>query len=208
MMTTMKTLALAALALGLASCKCPNPAAKAMAPMAYKLDAAHSQLSAVAIKNEVKPVALKFPDLEGGLDAKPFKALLSARLDTLDTGDKGRDANVRNFFFEIAKTGNDRAMIEVTEIGADLDVLKDGASLATTAKGKLSMHGSSLEISGPLQISRKGSTLSVSFKDAWTINIKSMGMLDALANLNKNCPQPHRVGLDVKLSGELVFQKL
>ena len=205
---TVKKILMAVMALGMLSCKSGAPSAK-LEPGTLVLDKWHSKLTAVAMKNEVKPVELHFPDLEGSLSTAPFKASVRVAIDTLDTGDKVRDNNVKTLFFEVAKAAiNKGATFDLTKLEGDPTAMKEGESFPMKATGTLSLHGAKLTLSGPLNVTRlSGGGYSASFKDLWTVNIKDAGMLEALENLNKNCPQPHRVGLNVALQGELVFVK-
>jgi polyisoprenoid-binding protein YceI len=196
-----------ALALGVLSCKSSAPQAKA-APGDLVLDAAHSKLSAVAMKNESKAVELRFPELKGSLSLSPLSARVEASIEKLETGDKLRDQNVKTFFFDTAFAANKTAEFNLTKLDGDLAGLKEGQGFPMRGQGTLALHGARLALSGPLTITRlAGGGYSASFKDLWVVNIKDAGMLEQLANLNKNCPQPHRVGLNVALQGELVFAK-
>jgi polyisoprenoid-binding protein YceI len=195
-------------ALALVSCKSSSPVAKIDSDTLV-LDKVHSKLSAIAMKNEIKEVEVRFPNLDGTLQLSPFKGIVNVGIDTLDTGDKTRDANIETLFFEVAMAAmNKSASFELDSLQGDLSTLQDGQSFPMTGKGTLSIHGAKVDLSGPLNITKlAGGGYSASFSDLWTVNIKDAGMLDQLANLNKNCPQPHRVGLNVKMKGELVYIK-
>jgi polyisoprenoid-binding protein YceI len=192
----------------LASCKSNAPMAKSD-PGTFVLDKSHSMLTAVAMKNETKAVELHFPGLDGSMTLSPFHATLDVAIDTLDTGDKVRDANVKNYFFEVAKAAmNTKASFELTKLEGDLASLKEGDSFPMKGSGTLNIHGASIPLSGPLSVThRMGGGYSASFNDIWTVNIKDAGMEAQLANLNTNCPQPHRVGLNVAMKGEIVYLK-
>jgi len=73
------------------------------------------------------------------------------------------------------------------------------------AKARLKIPGGSASVSGPLSVTKTEKGYSASFKDVWSVNIKELGMMPQLANLSEACPQPHRVGLEVKIAGELAF---
>ena len=192
----------------LLSCKSGAPVAKVDAGTLV-LDKAHSKLTAIAMKNESKAVELHFPDIDGTLSLSPFKARVNVSIDSLDTGDKTRDKNVKTLFFELAQSAmNGKASFELTKLEGDLASLKEGESFPMKGSGTLSLHGAQVALSGPLNVMRMGGgSYRATFSSLWKVNIKDLGMLEPLANLNKNCPQPHRVGLDVALQGELVYVK-
>jgi len=195
--------AIAALAALLAACagSCPAPGAAALI-----LAPAQSSITATAIKNETKAVPVRFPGLSGWADPLSGTARLTIPLATLSTGDPARDSNVRTLFFEVGKaTGYDQAQFSLNGVEGDLAKLGDEQSLTATAKGSLALHGASLDLQGLLVFSRQGSAWTVVLGDGWTVPIDKTSLVDALANLNKNCPQPHRVGNLVSLSGHLVF---
>lgn len=199
-------LALAAFAL--ASCKSAE-VAELNPEEVLKLDPWRSTLQATVIKNETVPVTLRFPNMEGSLSFKPAKAKVSANIETLETGDKARDENITKVFFEAAKNALfKKAEFQLTHLEGDPTSLAEGEALYMKAKGQLYLHGVNLELNGRLNVKRlPAGAFAAEFKDSWTINIKEVNMLEALANLNAICPQPHRVGHNVKLSGELVYVK-
>lgn len=170
------------------------------------LDPAASKLSAVSLKNESKEVALNFPGLSGWAEASG-KAELDIAVDKLMTGDEARDANLKTYFFELAKdAGFAKAHFTLGKVDADLDAMKAGQPLSTKGQGMLSLHGAGILLSGPLTFTRKGKTVSVTLEDGWQILIDQTNFVAPLKALNKNCPQPHRVGNAVKLKGTLVFK--
>ncbi|MES2201021.1 MAG: YceI family protein [candidate division FCPU426 bacterium] len=202
----MKKAVLVLLCAALVSCKSGKEAPKVPAgPLT--LDKAHSSLSAVAIKNGKVPVTVNFKDLEGSLTLQPFKAELGISLDTLQTGDEKRDANVKRYFFEtLRKEAFKKAAFELKELEGGLEGLKEGEERVAQGKGELSLHGVSLAMSGPLTVkSLPGGAYSASFKEAWVVSIKGVKLMSQLKNLNKHCPKPHQVGEKVALTGELVF---
>lgn len=170
------------------------------------LDAAASSLEAVALKNESKEVAVKLPGLSGWAEASG-KAELDIAVDKLATGDEARDGNLKNYFFELAKdAGFAKAHFTLGKVDADLDALKSGKPVTAKGQGMLSLHGAGILLSGPLSFSRKGKTVSVTLEEGWQILIDQTNLVAPLKALNKNCPQPHRVGNAVKLKGTLVFK--
>lgn len=191
----------------LLSCKSGSPTAKGEAH-SYVLDAGKSRLSAIAMKNETKAVELRFPSLDGSLELSPLKATVNAAIDKLETGDKTRDSNVKTLFFEVAKSAAfGKAQFVLSRLEGDLAGLKVGDSFPMKGSGTLGLHGASVNLSGPLNVTRLKNGYSANFSSLWTVNIKDAGMSEMLDNLNKNCPQPHRVGLNVALQGELIFVK-
>lgn len=170
------------------------------------LDAAHSSLSAVAIKNEKVPVTVKFPGLSGWAEASG-KAELTIPISTLDTGNPARDTNIKDYFFEVAKKADfGSASFKLGKVDTDLATLKSGASVTAPGQGSLSLHGASIDLSGPLTFSRKGNSVTVTLGEGWEISIDKTNLVKPLKNLNTHCPQPHHVGNVVKLSGSLVFK--
>ena len=196
---------LGALAVGLVALACAAPKTLGQAGR-LSLDSKASSLSAVAIKNGKVPVKVDFPGLKGW--AQPSgQAELSIPLSELSTGNEPRDANVKNYFFELGKVADfATATFRLSKLDADISGLADGQSLSATAQGSLSLHGASVDLSGPLAFARKGRSVTVSLGDGWAVLIDKTSLVEPLKNLNKNCPQPHNVGNEVKLQGSLVFK--
>lgn len=170
------------------------------------LDTAHSNLSAVAIKNEKVPVDVKFPGLSGWAEASG-QAELTIPISSLDTGNPERDTNIKDLFFEVAKKAAfGSASFKLDKIETDLSTLKSGQIVTAKGSGSLSLHGASLDLSGLLTFARKGNSVTVTLGEGWEIAINKTSLVQALKNLNKHCPQPHRVGNVVKLGGTLVFK--
>lgn len=171
------------------------------------LDPAKSTLSAVAMKNESVPVTVKFPGLSGWADASG-QAELSIPISSLDTGNPARDANIKDLFFEVAKKAAfGSATFKLKATDAPVGALKGGQSLATRGEGVLSLHGAEISVAGPLTLKREGKLLKVDLgEEGWTILIDKSGMTTPLKNLNKHCPQPHRVGNKVVVKGTLAFK--
>jgi polyisoprenoid-binding protein YceI len=175
-------------------------------PGALKLDPAQSTLTATAIKNGVKPVAVHFPGLSGWADPSAGTAELAIPLATLATGDLTRDYNVRTLFFEVGKLASyATADFTLDKVDADVSALQAGVAVSTLGHGTLELHGASLHLDGPLEIVKDGPSIKVVLGKGWVVAIDKTSLTQALVNLNKNCPQPHHVGNDVTLSGELVF---
>src|SRR5256885_654612 len=127
-------------AAALLSCKSQGPVSKLEAG-SLVLDKAHSKLTAVAMKNETKAVELHFPDLDGAMSLSPFKATVNVSIDTLETGDKARDSNVKTLFFEVAKSAlNTRASFVLDKLEGDLAGLKEGDHFPMKGSGTLSLH--------------------------------------------------------------------
>ncbi|HTB34734.1 MAG TPA: YceI family protein [bacterium] len=169
------------------------------------LDAARSTLTATAIKNETKPVAVHFMGVSGWADPVSGTAELEIPLLSLATGDAARDLNVRTLFFEADQSRFATARFTVQKLDADLAGLAGGATVTTRAHGTLSLHGADLALEGPLSLWKDGGTVTATLGAGWSVAITRTSLVAALANLNQHCPQPHRVGNDVALSGTLVF---
>lgn len=194
-----------ALPLALLAGACAGPQTPPPAT-ALKLDTTQSSLTATAIKNEVKSVAVNFPGLKGWADPASGSAELQIPLNTLSTGDLTRDANVKNLFFEVGKLeSNGSATFKLAKVDLNFSSLADGATVTAIGHGSLSLHGADVALEGPLSFARQGQSIKVHLLDGWAVAIDKTSLVEALANLNKNCPQPHRVGNEVKLSGDLVF---
>lgn len=191
------------LALLCGACACPSsgPSSNAL-----KLDDSQSSLTATAIKNESKAVPVHFPGLKGWADASNGSAELRIPLTTLSTGDLTRDANVKTLFFEVDKlAANGLATFKLNKVDADLSHLAEGVSVTAQGHGSLSLHGAGLDLDGSLTFVQQGKGIKATLGDGWVVPIDKTSLVEALANLNKNCPQPHRVGNSVKISGDFVF---
>jgi polyisoprenoid-binding protein YceI len=194
-----KIAAIFALAFGLAG---------AASAETFGLDAAGSTLTAAVMKNESVTVKVGFPALTGSLDPASGAAVVTADLKGLRTGDASRDANVQTYFFELAKkAAYGQASFAWQGKPGQLAVLKAGAPMAVTLTGKLSLHGETRPLSGPAMLSLLPNGAYKASFSGWVVDIKKSKMAAPLAALNKVCPQPHRVGNQVLLSGDLVFKK-
>jgi polyisoprenoid-binding protein YceI len=192
-----------ALSLILVACAATGPVP---GPAALKLDPSQSSLTATAIKNEVKPVAVHFPGLHGWADPSSGVAKLEIPLTTLSTGDLTRDFNVKTLFFETGKLADyGTAGFTLAKVDTTVSGLAEGTVVTAQGHGSLTLHGASLPLEGPLSFIRQGKSLRVHLGDGWVVAIDKTSLVEALANLNKNCPQPHRVGNAVAISGDLVF---
>ena len=187
------------LLLACAGGKSPAPAGS------LHLDAAHSVLTAIAIKNEVKPVPVHFAGLSGWADPISGTAELAIPLLSLATGDAARDTNVRTLFFEADQSRFATARFKLDKVDADLGGMASGQTVTAQAHGSLSLHGADLALEGPLSLWKDGGSVTVTLGQGWSVAITKTSLVAALANLNQHCPQPHRVGNDVALSGSLVF---
>jgi polyisoprenoid-binding protein YceI len=196
-------LGLAAVGGLLAACAAPEPLSKLGR---LNLDAAASTLSAISVKNDTVEVPVAFSALQGWAEASG-KAEIRIPLASMSTGNEGRDANIKKWFFELDKAaGFATATFTLTSLDADVSTLADGQRLSLNARGTLALHGASSELAGPLTLSRQGKTLTVTLGEGWAVLIDKAGMSKPLKALNQNCPQPHKVGNAVKLKGSLVFK--
>jgi polyisoprenoid-binding protein YceI len=200
----MKTILTAVATLGLAAaCAAPQPLAK-VGPL--HLDTAASSVVAVAVKNGKVEVPVTFSGLQGFAQADG-KVEIRIPVGSMSTGNDVRDGNVKKFFFELDKVADfATAVFTLQSLDADVSGLKDGQTLSAGAKGSLSLHGAAVDLAGPLTFSRKGKTLTVTLGEGWAVLIDKTSLVEPLKNLNKNCPQPHVVGNEVKLKGTLVFK--
>jgi len=174
----------------------------------YALDAAASTLVASALKNESVTVKVSFPGLGGSLDLSSGVAVVGADLKKLSTGDVARDSNIQSLFFEVAKKAvYGQATFNWKGVPAELKALKTGEAKAVTLSGTLTIHGSKVPLSGPAELTLLANgNYKASLKN-WKLSIQALKLGGTLANLNKLCPQPHRVADEVLLNGELVFKK-
>lgn len=201
---------LLAASLGMIVLACAPRQSRTLTPApagALLLDGAASSLTATAIKNETIPVAVAFPKLTGWVSLAPaLKGELSIDIAALTTGNPGRDQNIAELFFETLKsTSNQSALFRMRGVKDGAFSLKDGEEGSVDVSGTLSLHGGSVVLSGPLLVKRVGAAYTATLGVGWKLNIPTAGMSAALANLNKLCPQPHRVGEDVALAGRLNF---
>ena len=182
-------------------------AATTLQAASFKLDAGASTLVASALKNESVTVQVKLPALSGSLDTTTGKASVTADLKGLVTGNPARDANIQNWFFEVAKKASfGSASFCWAGKPEDLKALKAGVASDVTLTGELSLHGSKTKIGGPAQLTLQADGSYLASFSGWRLDIKKLKMGEALANMNKLCPQPHRVANEVGLKGDLVFK--
>ncbi len=174
----------------------------------WKLDASSSTLTASALKNESVTVAVKFPVLSGSLDPATGKATVTADLKGLETGNPARNTNIETLFFEVAKKASfGEASFTWKGKAADLAALNAGMPVSVTLTGELKLHGTKTKVSGPALVSLLDDGSYKASFSGWKLDIKALKLADTLANMNKICPQPHRVANEVGLKGDLVFKK-
>jgi polyisoprenoid-binding protein YceI len=203
MITVQRTLLLSLVAgLLLAACAAGTSPAPAGS---LRLDTERSTLTATAIKNETKPVAVHFLGLAGWADPVSGTAELEIPLLSLASGDAARDANVRTLFFEADQSRFATARFRLEKVDADLGGLAGGQTVTAQAHGTLTLHGADLALEGPLSLHRDGRAVTATLGAGWSVAITRTSLVACLANLNQHCPQPHRVGNDVALGGTLVF---
>jgi polyisoprenoid-binding protein YceI len=178
------------------------------AEAALKLDAGASTLVASALKNESVTVKVSFPVMSGSLDLATGKASVSADLKGLQSGNPVRDGNIQTLFFEVAKkAAYGTATFSWKGKAKDLKALAVGVPQNVTLSGELSLHGAKTKLSGPAALSLLADGSYKASFSGWVVDITKTKMGKALANMNKICPQPHRVANDVALAGELIFKK-
>jgi len=200
-----KTLALVMIGTAL-TLACAAPEAAAL-PKRLNLVPEGSKVVATAIKNESVPVNVSFGALSGWADAAEGKAWIRIPVASLSTGDLTRDHNIKELFFEVAKSaGFATAEFFLDGVEGDLSALAQGKLLAANGRGRLKLHGSETALEGPVVFEKTAQDVKVSLKEGWNIRIDKAGLGKALAQLNEQCPQPHRVANVVTLSGELVFR--
>ena len=123
------------------------------------------------------------------------------------TGNPARHANIQNWFFEVAKKASfGSATFSWTGKQEDLKALKAGEAAKVTLSGELSLHGHKTQLSGPAELTLLADGSYKASFSGWVVDIKKSKMGEALANMNKLCPQPHRVANDVGLKGDLIFK--
>jgi polyisoprenoid-binding protein YceI len=198
-----KSLLIALLALSLA------PGLRAAEKIVYSLDAAASTLTASALKNESVTVKVNFPVLSGTLDLGSGKASVSTDLKGLQSGNPVRDTNIQTLFFEVAKkAAYGTASFSWKGKAKDLKALVAGTPQNVTLNGELSLHGSKTKLGGPAVLSLQADGSYKASFSGWTVDVQKSKLGKVMAAMNKVCPQPHRVGNEVGLAGELVFRKL
>jgi polyisoprenoid-binding protein YceI len=161
-----------------------------------------------AIKNGDTPVAGKVTDVTASIDLSRLPALkgtVRIGLNSLNTGNAPRDANLRTYFFETTgATGEAAEFIPDSFQGPAFDPRNLTGKIEGTLTGSLVLHGGETKISLPVQIERTaGGALEISSVAATQVSINTLAMQDEKAALIKVCGHKSiedGVGIQIKLA--------
>jgi polyisoprenoid-binding protein YceI len=149
------------------------------APKAWALVPTESSLAFVGTKNESVGVPGSFTGLAGEYDAGQGTAFVEVSLAGANTGDPARDENIRTHFFEAAKFPLARFEVK------GLPAAPDGA---VTLEGTLSIHGASVPLRVPVQVTHdEHHHLRVRTVAPLVLSAEKLGMATQLATLKTVC---------------------
>lgn len=147
---------------------------------------AESAIWFVGIKNNAIAVPGSFTGMEGGFDVAKSEGWVEVRVGTLDTGNPGRDENLRAHFFDSMSFPAARFALSGIPSAAELPAV--GADLSTTLSGKLLIHGAELPLAVPVRITREArNRVRVRNTKPVVLSMKDLGMEQALAVLKAVC---------------------
>jgi polyisoprenoid-binding protein YceI len=168
----------------------------------WRLVPAESAIQFVGIKNDAVGVPGSFASLEGSFDAAKRSGFVEVKLGSAETGNPGRDENIRTHFFEAAKFP--LARFDVTGLPAPETLPAPGATVRVELTGRLSLHGTSLPLKIPARVSRDAQNhLHVHNAAPIVLSAHDLGMDAQLAALKAICGHESLSGaipVDVELA--------
>jgi polyisoprenoid-binding protein YceI len=198
-----RTLALLSLVVALGGC---DQAKKAMSgddkpdpnpvepdPVAMELGVANATVSMITVKDGDTEVPGKFEGVTGtmtfadGKHPSELTGSLDISLASWDSGLELRDDRVKSIFFEVAK--HQSASFRLTSI-EDLpeEGMEIGSDAEGTAKGRLTIGGTSVDVEAKVKLGRSGETdFHLDTVEPFVVSIESLQMTDPLKALMKEC---------------------
>jgi polyisoprenoid-binding protein YceI len=152
---------------------------EAAPPLAYRVDAAQSQLQFVTLKAGQAGVGgvaevQKFTRFTGGVDAAGA-VVLEIDLASVDTGVPIRDDRMRTMLFNVAANPNARFSANV-----DPGLVKGlaiGGAIDVDAAGQLRLAGQSRDVKAPLRVARLSTgALQVSTRSPLVVDLSGFGL--------------------------------
>ena len=171
----------------------PDPKPVSADPVALELGVANATVSMITVKNGDTEVPGKFEGVSGTMtfaDGKHPSALtgsLDIELGSWDSGLELRDDRVKNIFFDAAK--NQTASFRLTNI-EDLPAegMVIGADAEGTAKGRLTIAGTSVDVEAKVKLTRSGETdFHLDTIEPFVVSIESLHLTNPLKALMKEC---------------------
>lgn len=143
-----------------------------------------SELSFVSVKNGDVPVSGRFPGVSGTVsDGETIQGEMNIALDSLDTGNPGRDQNILEAFFRVATAGK-VARFELLSAKK----VADGTPERWQVEGTLHLVGATHKLSFPVELVRLSRTERLLVTPASVpIRFADFGLTEAAADLRKRC---------------------
>jgi len=152
----------------------------------WRLVPAESAIHFVGIKNDAVAVPGSFSSLEGVFDSAKRSGYVEVKLGSAETGNAARDENIRTAFFEAAKFP--LARFDVAGLPAPEALPAPGTSTKLELSGTLALHGASLALRIPAQVSRDAQNhFHVRNAVPLVLSTKDLGMDAQLAALKAVC---------------------
>lgn len=182
-------------------------ACKAGGDKVYRLEPA-SRVGYVSFKNEILLVAGKFDEVVGfGTLGEDAQIHFRASALSINSGDEVRDARLAKLFFELEDAAHAVITFDSTEVtGLDKGLPPvDGERIGIEAKGKLSLHGKSVDAAFPLEISREDGKYTVKLRSPMLLSFSDYGLLEPLGALLAACNHK-AMGTSVSLELDLTLR--
>lgn len=178
--------AAAALVLAALACESPWLGFHSEVTGTWRLVPAESAIHFVGIKNDAVGVPGSFSSLEGAFDSAKRTGWIEVKLGSAETGNSARDENIRTTFFEAAKFPV--ARFDVAGLPAPEALPAPGMSTKLELNGKLALHGATLALKIPAQVSRDAQNhFHVRNTVPVVLTTKDLGMDAQLAALKAVC---------------------
>lgn len=140
-----------------------------------------------------------------GMVSDEGKASVSIDLETVDTAIEIRDERMRSMLFDTESYPT--ATIDATVDPEEIEALKIGDTVTTTAEGELSLHGTTTSVTLELSIARLSeSRLIVSSYKPLVINAGQVGLAEGVEKLREVAGLPS-ISPAVPVSFLLVFDR-
>ena len=151
----------------------------------FRLVPAESSVQFLGFKDNSVAVAGHFVGLTGGVNIAAGTAWLNVHVSSVQTGDAERDKNIITHFFQADEFP--AAHLEISGLPESLEVLAVGSSERLEVKGKLSMHGHTVDIEFPVRMTRETVGYRVATARALVIDAAAFGMEVQVATLKAVC---------------------
>jgi len=171
----------------------PEPKPVVLAPEPLELKVKAGEVSVVAVKNGDTEVPAAFSGISGDFQiddvahTSGIEGELHIDLTSWDSKLEERDYNVRNVFFQVDTYPKAVFALESID-GLPPEGIAAGRSAEGEARGALSMHGATQDLTAKVRVSRAGDDIyHVDTVEPFFISVESFGLTPRLQELLKVC---------------------